>query len=183
MLIGRRISSPSKFVILVAPPDMIFLMIKGPNHLDFISNDKSLIFKHLQDQVPFLKVSWFHFLVECSSNHFLVTLCMVLCHSSLLIHQNQLFISCLSLILFQDLSLYQYPQRLYLHLNRKHCLTTINQRVRCFPSQCLDRSSVTSQGKRKFLDPIFVCHYHLGYDILHILIGCFYGPISLHQIW
>ena len=36
MLIGRSISSPSKYVILVAPPDMIFLMTKGPDHLGFI---------------------------------------------------------------------------------------------------------------------------------------------------
>ena len=35
MLIGRSISSPSKSVVLVAPPDMIFLMIKGPDHLGF----------------------------------------------------------------------------------------------------------------------------------------------------
>ena len=33
---GRNISSPSKFVILVAPTDMIFLMIKGLDHLGFI---------------------------------------------------------------------------------------------------------------------------------------------------
>ena len=36
MLIGRSISSPSKSVILVALPDMIFLIIKGLNHLGFI---------------------------------------------------------------------------------------------------------------------------------------------------
>ena len=36
MLIGRRISSPSKSVILLAPPNMIFLIIKGPDHLGFI---------------------------------------------------------------------------------------------------------------------------------------------------
>ena len=36
MLIGQSISFPSKFVILVAPPNMIFLMIKGPDHLGFI---------------------------------------------------------------------------------------------------------------------------------------------------
>ena len=32
----RSISSPSKFVILVALPNMIFLIIKGPYHLGFI---------------------------------------------------------------------------------------------------------------------------------------------------
>ena len=36
LLIGRSISSPSKSVILVAPPDMIFLIIKGPDHPGFI---------------------------------------------------------------------------------------------------------------------------------------------------
>ena len=36
MLIKGRISSPSKFVILVVPPDMIFFIIKGPDHLGFI---------------------------------------------------------------------------------------------------------------------------------------------------
>ena len=36
MLIGRSISSPSKFVILIAPPNMFFLIIKGPDHLGFI---------------------------------------------------------------------------------------------------------------------------------------------------
>ena len=36
MLIGRIISSPSKSVILVAPPNMIFLIIKGQDHLGFI---------------------------------------------------------------------------------------------------------------------------------------------------
>ena len=36
MLIGRSISSPSKSMIIVAPPDMIFLMIKGLDHLGFI---------------------------------------------------------------------------------------------------------------------------------------------------
>ena len=36
MLIGRSSFFPSKFVILVAPLDMIFLIIKGPDHLDFI---------------------------------------------------------------------------------------------------------------------------------------------------
>ena len=36
MLIGRSISSPSKSMILVAPPDIIFLMIKGLDHLGFI---------------------------------------------------------------------------------------------------------------------------------------------------
>ena len=36
MLIGQSISSPSKSVILVAPPDMIFLIIKGPDHPGFI---------------------------------------------------------------------------------------------------------------------------------------------------
>ena len=36
MLIGRSISSPSKFVIFVVPPDMIFLMIKGLDHFSFI---------------------------------------------------------------------------------------------------------------------------------------------------
>ena len=33
---GQSIFSPSKFAILVAPPDMIFLIIKGPDHLGFI---------------------------------------------------------------------------------------------------------------------------------------------------
>ena len=33
---GQSISSPSKSMILVAPPDMIFLMIKGSHHLGFI---------------------------------------------------------------------------------------------------------------------------------------------------
>ena len=36
MLIGQSISSLSKSVILVAPPHMIFIMIKGPDHLGFI---------------------------------------------------------------------------------------------------------------------------------------------------
>ena len=36
MLIGRSISSLSKSVILVVPPNMIFLIIKGPDHLGFI---------------------------------------------------------------------------------------------------------------------------------------------------
>ena len=36
MLIGQSISSPSKSVILVAPPDMIFLIIKRLDHLGFI---------------------------------------------------------------------------------------------------------------------------------------------------
>ena len=36
MLIRRSISSPSKSIILVAPPDMICLIIKGPDHLGFI---------------------------------------------------------------------------------------------------------------------------------------------------
>ena len=36
MLIGWNISSPSKFLILVAPFDTIFLMIKGSDHLSFI---------------------------------------------------------------------------------------------------------------------------------------------------
>ena len=36
MLIGQSISSPSKFVILVALPDMIFLIIKILVHLGFI---------------------------------------------------------------------------------------------------------------------------------------------------
>ena len=61
---------------------------------------KSLISKHLKDQVSFLKVSCFHFLVKCPSNLFLVPLCMILCPSPLLIYQNQLFISCLNPILF-----------------------------------------------------------------------------------
>ena len=36
MLIRRSISSPSKSIILVAPPDMICLIIKGPDYLGFI---------------------------------------------------------------------------------------------------------------------------------------------------
>ena len=36
MLIGRSISSLSKSVILVAPHNMIFLIIKGPDHPGFI---------------------------------------------------------------------------------------------------------------------------------------------------
>ena len=36
MLIRRSISSLSKSVILVAPFDMIFLIIKGPDHLGYI---------------------------------------------------------------------------------------------------------------------------------------------------
>ena len=36
MLIGQSIFFPSKFVILVTPPDMIFLIIKCPGHLGFI---------------------------------------------------------------------------------------------------------------------------------------------------
>ena len=36
MLIQQSISSPSKYIILVAPPDMIFLVINGPDHLGFI---------------------------------------------------------------------------------------------------------------------------------------------------
>ena len=43
LLIGRSISSPSKFVILVAPPNMIFLIIKGPDHLGFIFPLKSKV--------------------------------------------------------------------------------------------------------------------------------------------
>ena len=43
MLIERSISSPSKSVILVAPPDMIFLIIKGPDHLGFIFLLKSKV--------------------------------------------------------------------------------------------------------------------------------------------
>ena len=43
MLIGRIISSPSKSVILVAPPNMIFLIIKGPDHLGFIFPLKSKV--------------------------------------------------------------------------------------------------------------------------------------------
>ena len=49
---------------------------------------------------PFLKVCRFHFFVEHSSNPFLVSLCMVLCPSSLLIYQNQLLVSFLHLIFF-----------------------------------------------------------------------------------
>ena len=36
MLIGQSISSLSKSVILAAPPDMIFSIKKGPDHLGFI---------------------------------------------------------------------------------------------------------------------------------------------------
>ena len=48
----------------------------------------------------FFEVSRFHFLVECFSNPFLVSLYMILCPSFLLIYQSQLFISCPSPILF-----------------------------------------------------------------------------------
>ena len=36
MLIGQSISSPSKSLILVAPPDMILLLTKSLDHLGFI---------------------------------------------------------------------------------------------------------------------------------------------------
>ena len=36
MLIGQRISLPSKSVFLVAPLDMIFLILKGPDQLGFV---------------------------------------------------------------------------------------------------------------------------------------------------
>ena len=36
MLIGQSISFPSKFIILEVPLDMIFLIIKGLDHLGFI---------------------------------------------------------------------------------------------------------------------------------------------------
>ena len=104
---------------------------------------KIRISKHLMDQVPFFKVSWFHFLVKCPRNPFLEPLCIILCPSPLLIYQSQLFISRFSPIVFSDLGFHQYPQRLYIYLNRKHRLTTINQRVRFCPSRSTDRSSIT----------------------------------------
>ena len=130
MLIGRNISSPSKFVILVAPSDMIFLIRKGLDHLDFNFplGSKVLSLSTFRTKSPSLRFLGFTF-----SNPFLVHFCMVLCPSSFLIYQSQLLISFFHPIFLQDLGFHQHSQRLYFYLNGKDRLTSIDQRVRGLP--------------------------------------------------
>ena len=66
ILIGRNISSPSKFVILLTLPDMIFLIIKGSDHPGFIfpleSNVSSL--STFRTKSPSLRFLGFTFLLN-----------------------------------------------------------------------------------------------------------------------
>ena len=66
MLIGRSISSPSKSVILVAPQDIIFLMLKGPGHLGFIFplGSKDLSQSTFRTKSPSLRFLNFTFLLN-----------------------------------------------------------------------------------------------------------------------
>ena len=55
MLIGQSISFPSKFIILEVPLDMIFLIIKGLDHLGFIFLlDQKFPFQALLEPSPLL---------------------------------------------------------------------------------------------------------------------------------
>ena len=66
MLIGQSISSSSKSVILIAPPNMIFLIIKGPNHLSFIFplGSKVSSLSTFRIKSPFLRFLGFTFLLN-----------------------------------------------------------------------------------------------------------------------
>ena len=66
MLIGRSISSPSKSMILVAPPDIIFLMIKGLDHLGFIFSLRSKVssLSTFRTKPPSLRFLGFTFLLN-----------------------------------------------------------------------------------------------------------------------
>ena len=66
MLIGQSISSPSKSVNLVAPPNRIFSIIKGPDHLDFIFLLRSKVsyLSPLRTKSPSLRFPGFTFLLN-----------------------------------------------------------------------------------------------------------------------
>ena len=66
MLTRQSISSPSKSVILIAPPDIIFLMIKGPDHLGFIFSLGSKVssLSTFRTKFPSLKFLRFTFLLN-----------------------------------------------------------------------------------------------------------------------
>ena len=66
MLMGRSISSLSKSVILVAPPNMIFLIIKGLDHLGFIFplGSKVLSLSTFRTKSPSLRFLGFTFLLN-----------------------------------------------------------------------------------------------------------------------
>ena len=72
MLIGQSISSPSKFVILVAPLDMIFLMIKGPDHLGFVFPLRSKVsfLSTFRTKSPSLRFLGFTFLLKAPASFF-----------------------------------------------------------------------------------------------------------------
>ena len=69
MLIGWSISSPSKFVILMEPPDMIFLIIKGLDHLGFIFplGSKISSLSTFRTKSPSLRFLGFTFLLNALS--------------------------------------------------------------------------------------------------------------------
>ena len=66
MLIGQSISSLSKSVILVAPPNKIFLIIKGSDHLGFIFpfRPKDLSLSTFRTRSPSLRSLGFTFLLN-----------------------------------------------------------------------------------------------------------------------
>ena len=135
MLMGRSISSPSKSVILVAPPDMIFLMIKGLDHLGFIFplGSKVSSLSTVRANSPSLSFLGFNFLLNALTIIFwypCTWYCALAFFSSIKANYSYHALAQSS----SDLNLYQYPQRLYFHLDKKHRLTTINQRVRRRPS-------------------------------------------------
>ena len=72
MLIEQSISSPSKSVILVVPPDMIFLMIKGPDHLGFIFPLRSKVssLRTFRTKSPSLRFLSFTFLLNALAIRF-----------------------------------------------------------------------------------------------------------------
>ena len=63
---GQSIFSPSKFAILVAPPDLIFLIIKGPDHLGFIFplGSKLSFLSTFRTKSPSLRFLGFTFLLN-----------------------------------------------------------------------------------------------------------------------
>ena len=72
MLIRQSISSPSKFVILVAPPDMIFLIINGLDHLGFIFplGSKVSSLRTFKAKSPSLRFLGFTFLLNAQAIFF-----------------------------------------------------------------------------------------------------------------
>ena len=177
MLIGKNISSPSKSIILVAPPDMIFLIMKGLDHLGFIFP--------LKLEISSLST----FRTKSSSLRFLVftfllnTLADLFCYPCAWYYALALFSS-----IKANYSYHAFTQSSSKNLvstsTLKDCISTSMGRTaslpipksKVLPNWCTDRSSITPTIYTHLIPITFITLFlfpSMSVDFL-VSLSCFY---------